>query len=92
VGYIERKREKRNAYRLSVGKPVEWRLVGRPRSRWVELLGRILEGKDGVVCTGLVWLRWSVLVNELSGSKKGWETIEWLHNWWTLEQYSIPES
>jgi hypothetical protein len=23
--------------------------------------------------------------NELSGSIKLWETIEWLHIWWTLE-------
>jgi hypothetical protein len=32
--------------------------------------------------------RWRTLVNgdeEPSGSIKCWETIEWLHNWWSLE-------
>jgi hypothetical protein len=28
--------EKRNAYRLLVGKPEEKRLLGRPRRRWVD--------------------------------------------------------
>jgi hypothetical protein len=28
--------EKRNAYRLLVGKPEEKRLIGRPRRKWVE--------------------------------------------------------
>jgi hypothetical protein len=39
--------EKRNAYRLLVGKPEGKRPLGRPRHRWV----------DGVMWTGLVWLR-----------------------------------
>jgi hypothetical protein len=38
--------EKRNAYRLLVGKPEGKRPLGRPRCRW-----------DGVMCSGLVWLR-----------------------------------
>jgi hypothetical protein len=41
--------EKRNAYRLLVGKPEGKRPLGRPR--W------ILERWDGVMWTGLVWLR-----------------------------------
>jgi hypothetical protein len=47
--------EKRNAYRLLVGKPEEkrpLRLVG----GWI-ILGWILERWDGVMWTGLVWLR-----------------------------------
>jgi hypothetical protein len=28
--------------------------------------------------------------NEPSGSIKYWEIIEWLHNWWPLQQYSAP--
>jgi hypothetical protein len=46
--------EKRNAYRLLVGKP---EARGRPRSRWVDNIKMDLQEKDGVVWTGLVWLR-----------------------------------
>jgi hypothetical protein len=49
--------EKRNAYRLLVGKPEGKRPLGRPRRRWVDILGLILERWDGVMWTGLVWLR-----------------------------------
>jgi hypothetical protein len=34
-------REKRNAYRLLVGKPEGKRPLGRPRCRWVEILREI---------------------------------------------------
>jgi hypothetical protein len=30
--------------------------------------------------------------NEPSGFIKCWRTIEWLHNWWPLEQRSAPQS
>jgi hypothetical protein len=50
--------EKRNAYRLLVGKPEGKRPLGWPRHRWVWIiLGWILERWDGVMWTGLVWLR-----------------------------------
>jgi hypothetical protein len=49
--------EKRNAYRLLVGKPEGKRSLGRPRlGGWI-ILGWILERWDGVMWTGLVWLR-----------------------------------
>jgi hypothetical protein len=49
--------EKRNAYRLLVGKPEGKIPLGRPRrSEWI-ILGWILERCNGVMCTGLVWLR-----------------------------------
>jgi hypothetical protein len=52
--------EKRNAYRLLVGKPEGKRPIGRPRRRWVDNirmdLGEVGWG-DGVMWTGLVWLR-----------------------------------
>jgi hypothetical protein len=48
--------EKRNAYRLLVGKPEGKRPLGRPRHGWI-ILGWILERWDGVMWTGLVWLR-----------------------------------
>jgi hypothetical protein len=43
--------EKRNAYRLLVGKPKGKRALGRI------ILGWILERWDGVMWTGLVWLK-----------------------------------
>jgi hypothetical protein len=52
VGFAARIREKRNAYRLLVGKPEEDEDVG----GWI-ILGSILERWDGVTRTGLVWLK-----------------------------------
>jgi hypothetical protein len=49
--------EKKNAYRLLVGKPEVKRPLGRPRlCGWI-ILGWILERCDGMMWTGLVWLR-----------------------------------
>jgi hypothetical protein len=56
MGHVARMVEKRNAYRLLVGKPEGKRPLGRPRRRWI-ILGWILEKWDGVMWTGLVWLR-----------------------------------
>jgi hypothetical protein len=42
AGYVTRTGEKRNAYRLLVGKPEGRRPLGRPRRRWVIVLGCIL--------------------------------------------------
>jgi hypothetical protein len=36
AGYVARMGEKRNAYRLLVGKPDGKRPLGRPRRRWVD--------------------------------------------------------
>jgi hypothetical protein len=47
--------EKRNDYRLLVGKPEGKRPLGRPRRRWVDNIR--MERLDGVIWTGLVWLR-----------------------------------
>jgi hypothetical protein len=46
---------KRNAYRLLVGKPEGRRPLGRPRRRWLDNIRMDLV--DGVMWTGLVWLR-----------------------------------
>jgi hypothetical protein len=35
AGHVARM-EKRNAYRLLVGKPEGWRPLGRPRRRWLD--------------------------------------------------------
>jgi hypothetical protein len=50
--------EKRNAYRLLVGKPEGKRPLGRPRRRWVDNIRMDLgEVGCGVMWTGLIWLR-----------------------------------
>jgi hypothetical protein len=46
---------RRGMHELLVGKP-ERRRPLRPRLRWW-ILGWILEKQNGVVCTGLAWLR-----------------------------------
>jgi hypothetical protein len=59
AGHVARMGEKRNVYRLLVGKPERNRPLGRPRHRWVNNirmdLGEI--GWGDVDWIGLVWLR-----------------------------------
>jgi hypothetical protein len=51
--------EKRNAYRILVGKPEGKRQLGRPRRRWVDNIKMDLRevGWDGMGWIGLIWLR-----------------------------------
>jgi hypothetical protein len=51
--------EKRNAYRILVGKPESKRQLGRPRRRWVGNIKIDLRemGWDGMGWIGLMWLR-----------------------------------
>jgi hypothetical protein len=61
--------EKRNAYRLLVGKPEGKRPLGRPRWKWVDNIGMYLGevGWGGVVWIGLTKdrNRWRALVNSV---------------------------
>jgi hypothetical protein len=57
VGHVARMGEKRKAYRSLVGKPQGKRPLGRPRHRWVDNIKMNLGEVDGVMWTGLVWLR-----------------------------------
>jgi hypothetical protein len=58
AGHVARMGEKRNTYRLLVGKPEGRRPLGRPRHRWVDNIRMDLgEVGWGVMWTGLVWLR-----------------------------------
>jgi hypothetical protein len=68
--------EKRNAYRILVGKPERKRPLGRPRRRWVD---------RREIGWGSCEHR-----NELSGSIKFWESLEQLHNWYLLKECSAP--
>jgi hypothetical protein len=50
------KGQKRNAYRILEGKPEGKRPLGRLRRRWVDNIKIDLRW-DGMVWTGLIWLR-----------------------------------
>jgi hypothetical protein len=91
--------EKRNLYRLLVGKPEGKRPLGRPRRRWInDIKMELLEiGVNVVDWIGLAQdrYRWRALVNAVMNLRvplKFWETTEWLHNLWPLEWYSAPQS
>jgi hypothetical protein len=59
--------EKRNAYRILVGKPEAKRPLGRPRRRWVDNIKMDLRaiGWDIVIWTDMTqdWDQWRALVN-----------------------------
>jgi hypothetical protein len=68
-GDVARMREKRNAYRLLVGRPEGKRPLGRPRRRWVDNI-RMDLGEVG--CGDADWIglakdrnRWRALVNSV---------------------------
>jgi hypothetical protein len=80
VGHVTRMVEKRNVYRLLVGKPEGKRPLGKPRSRWIDNIKMdLLEiGVNVVEWIGLAQDRYKVessceLGNEPSGSIKCWE-------------------
>jgi hypothetical protein len=89
--HVARIGEKRNAYRLLMGKPEGKRPLGRSRRRWVDNIKMdLLEiGWGGVDWIGLAQdkNKWSSCGcgYEPSGSIKCWETIKWLHDWWPLK-------
>jgi hypothetical protein len=69
AGHVARMGEKRNAYRLLVGKPEGKRPLGRPRRRWVDN-SRMDLGE--VKCGDVDWIvlakdrnRWRALVNSV---------------------------
>jgi hypothetical protein len=69
AGHVARLGEKRNAYRLLVGKPEGKRPLGRPRCRWVDNI-RVEPGEVGwsdVDWIGLAQDRnsWKALVNSV---------------------------
>jgi hypothetical protein len=69
AGHVARMREKRNVYRLLVGKPKRKRPLGRPRRRWVDNIKvDLLEiGLNVVDWIGLAQdrYRWRALVNSV---------------------------
>jgi hypothetical protein len=72
VGHVARMGEKRNVYRLLIGKPERKRPLGRPRHRWMDNIKMDLFGpfRDRIECCGLFGLaqdryRWRALVNSV---------------------------
>jgi hypothetical protein len=67
AGYVARMREKRNVYRLLVGKPEGKRQLGRPRRRWIYNIKMDLSeiGLNVVdwICLAQDRYRWRALVN-----------------------------
>jgi hypothetical protein len=58
TGHVARMGEKRNTYRLMVGRPEGKRPIGRPTTRrWVDNIKMNLGETGWGVLTGLVWLR-----------------------------------
>jgi hypothetical protein len=55
AGHSARMGEKRNTYRILVGKPEGKRPLGRPRCRWVDNINMNLRDRMGWF--GLIWLR-----------------------------------
>jgi hypothetical protein len=57
AGHVARMGEKRNVYRLLVGKPEGKRPLGRSRRRWVDNIKMDILETGWRVWTGLVWHR-----------------------------------
>jgi hypothetical protein len=55
TGHVAQMGEKRNAYRLLVGKPEGKRPIGRPRRRWLDNIGMDLVE---VGCGDVDWIVW----------------------------------
>jgi hypothetical protein len=105
AGAVARMWEKRNAYRILVGKPEGRRPLGRQRRRWVDNIKMDVRktGWYGKGWDGMNWIyraqdrgQWSYFVNavigsdEPSGSLKCWVVPKWLHNWQLLRKGSAP--
>ena len=57
AGQVARMGERRGVYRVLVGKPEGKRPLGRPKRRWEDSIKWIISKWEGVVGTGLMWLR-----------------------------------
>jgi hypothetical protein len=87
AGPVARMGEKRNVYRLLVGKPEGKRPLGIPRRRWIDNI------KMDLLKIGLNVVDWIGLAQDGTFRfHKMLGTTEWLHNLWPLERYSAPQS
>jgi hypothetical protein len=95
AGHVASMGEKRNSYRILVGKPEGRRPLGRQRRRWVDNIKMDLGQTewDGVDWVDLAQEYGSVMGScehgdEPSGSIKCWQVLEWLYNWRLLKKDS----
>jgi hypothetical protein len=93
AGHVAWLGEKRNAYRILVGKPEGKRLLGIPRCRWVYNIWMDIReiGWDVMDWIGLGQDRMEGSCgygNEPPGSIKCWEVLEYLHSWRLLKKGS----
>jgi hypothetical protein len=97
AGHVARMGEKRNAYRILVGKPERKRPLGRPRRTWGHNIRMDLRE---IRWDGMDWIDLAQGPvegscehgNEHSCSIKCWEIVEWLRNWRLLKKDSAPWS
>jgi hypothetical protein len=90
AGHVAGMGEKRNAYRLLVGKPEGKSPLARPRRGWVDNvrmdLGEVERGDVDWIDLTQDRNRSSCEFGiEPSGSIKFWEAVEFPNNWWPLE-------
>jgi hypothetical protein len=71
--------EKRNAYRILVGKPEGKRPLGRPRRRWEDNI------RMDLIEIGWGGMDWIDVAQDR-------EILKWLRNWWLLKKDSTPWS
>jgi hypothetical protein len=94
AGHVARLGEKRNAYRILVGKPEGKRPLGRPRRGNIKMdLREIGWGAVDGIDMAQDRHPWRALVNtvlNLRDFKYSWEILQWLHNWWLLKKGSAP--
>jgi hypothetical protein len=80
AGHVARMEEKRNAYRILVGKPEGKRPLGRPRYRWMNTIKIDLRetGWDGMDWIRLIWFRIGTSEHDNAplGSIKCWKVLE----------------
>jgi hypothetical protein len=89
AGHVAHLGEKRNVYRLLVGKPEGKRPLGRLRCTWIDNI------KMDLLEIGLNVVDWIGLAQDRYrwiGFHKMLGTTEWLHNLWPLEWYSATQS
>jgi hypothetical protein len=85
TGHVTQMGEKRNTYRILVGKPEGKRPLGRPRHRWVDNITMDLRE---IGWNGMDWIDVEGSCehgNEPWGSRKCW-----VHNWRLLKKGSAP--
>jgi hypothetical protein len=84
--------EKKNSYRISVGKPEETRNLERPRNRWNLMIQWFLKKLYRRPWNEIIWLKtgtsgWPLWKgNEASGCMKSWKFLDYLRKYWLSQR------